>query len=298
MKLILALLAPIFSANAQTALDILNQGYDPTAKLVLERPFPFFESCEKMPAQVVGRDPVTNRERPITIEIYRPREGAINKRVLVVPPTGGVNLIDREYARQLCDKGIEAWVITEWEPGVVDHVHSLDIRSHDEVSRKALAAIRQIVSRMKSPVGIIGTSSGAIAASVALAVEPKLKGGVLIAGGSGVAEIIAKSNGEVMRMLRQKRQQAYRWSQTEYQTQLQHTLRVDVSDFEGLYQGKKIASVVALKDRTIPLRNQVALEKITGAVRLGEFDSDHVDAIVTNYIFDSWRVVQFLERSL
>lgn len=299
LVLLSALLTLATQAHAQfSALDILNEGFDPAAKLELEKPFPFFESCEQMPARVLGRDPLTQRVRPITIEIYRPRENAINKRVLVVPPTGGVNQLDRDYSRMLCSHGIEAWVITEWEPGQIDHVHSVAIESHDVVSRKALAAIRQVVSRMKAPVGILGTSAGAIAASVALAVEPKLTAGVLIAGGAGLPEIIAKSQGEVMRELRQRRLQAYRWTPSDYQRALEQVIRLDVTEFAGSYSGKRIGTVVALRDRTVPARNQVLLERITGATRIAEFDDDHVSAIVSNFIMSSWRVVQFFERNL
>lgn len=287
-----------FQANAQTAIAHLNHGFDSAAKLVLERPFPFYESCEKMPAKVLGHDPITQQLRAVSVEISRPREGALNKRVLVVPPTGGVNVLDRDYARMLCARGIEAWVITEWEPGQVDHQYFVDIRSHDMMARKALAVVRQVVSQMKAPVGILGTSSGAIVASVALAVEPKLKSGVLIAGGAGLPEIIANSQGELMANLRAQRLAHYGWTKIAYQQALESAIALDVEAFADGFAGKRIGTIVALRDRTVPVQNQLRLEALTNARRLAAFDDDHVSAIITSFVTVSYRVVDFFERNL
>ncbi|MGE4131045.1 MAG: hypothetical protein AB7F86_05370 [Bdellovibrionales bacterium] len=291
-------LAVHLTAQAQNAWLQLNQGYSPESRLELEKSFSFFESCEAMPGKVVGRDSVTSRVRAISIEIYRPREGARGKRVLIVPPWGGVSAMDRDYARQFCGRGIEAWVITEWEPGVKDYQLSLDLRSHDWAARRAVTAVRQVVGQMRGPVGILGTSAGAIIASVAIAIEPRLRAGVLIAGGAGMDEIVASSDAEVMVALRNARERQYGWSHSQYRAYLKQYIQLDVRDFAQGFRGKRIGTIIATSDNTVPLRNQLLLERISGAKRLATYDYTHTWAIVMSYVWTSPKVVQFFERNL
>lgn len=278
-------------------MDQVNQGFDSRSELHLARPFNFFESCEPVPASVFGVDPVTGRGREISIRVYRPRPST-KKSVLVIPPTGGVSSIERGYGDRLCEKGIEAWIITEWAPGVLDFKVSVDLGSHDRAARQALAAVRQVVNHMPGRIGVLGTSAGAMIGAVAAAVDSRIQVAALIAGGADLPSLFENSEMETLRTLRQKRLSAFTMAASQYEGALRRSIQIDPSKFGPQLRRKKIGVVVSLNDEVVPGKNQLLLEKVAGAERIAKFEQNHLMAIIMTAFLKSYKVENFFLRNL
>ncbi len=310
MRLIIVFcLGMIFTTHVQAqdmrrrVLEKLDQYAD--FKSQISRPkAAFYESCERMPAKVFGLHPLTGEERQISLVIMRyrgqPNSNPGSRRsVLIVPPSGGVNQLDYTYGEMLCAKGIEAWVITEWDRGVKDYIGlTLDIESHDTVALSHLVALRQIVQHMPGRAGILGTSAGGKLAAVALAVEPRLQAGVLVAAGADLPQILANSNLQTLRELRDLRMQTFNWSFAQYAAELREKVIIDPLWFAADLRAKQVGTVIAFRDRTVPSRNQLLLEEISQAKRITDYNDDHTAAIVKAALSGSWKVIRFFQNHL
>lgn len=287
----------MLSALALTALTVLNQNFDSRSQLFQEKPFNFYESCEPMPVQVWGKDPVTGQGRDISVTVYRPRPST-KKSVLIIPPTGGVGFLEQGYGDRMCQKGLEAWVITEWAPELRDFKVGFKISSHDQAARQALAAVRQIVSHMPGQVGILGTSAGAIIGATAAAIEPRIKVALLIAGGAQLPSLIAHSKLESIEQLNQARMSQLGVSPSQYQRLLEKGIKVDPVHFGPSLRKKKIGVVLSTSDDIVPTQNQLLLEKISGAERVAEFDKSHAVSILLTGLIKSYKIERFFQNNL
>lgn len=281
---------------AQRAKALLEDGFSPDARLLQEKPFAFYEDCQRMPTQVLAKDPVTQKLRRLAVDIYRTRRSPRVRSVLIIPPTDGANFLDRGFAEQLCQKGLESWLLREWDAGKNRLEVSLDLESQDQSARRAVSAIRQIVGLMPGRVGILGTSEGALIASVALAVEAKLVGGVLVTPGADLAEILTRSANEKVRRLRAARQRAFGWTLAEYGFQLRERVMIDPLYLAPRLRAKKVGIVIAAQDDVIPVRNQFLFESISGSRRLAVVNNGHTTGILINALLNAPRVWDFLLR--
>src|SRR6185369_6171429 len=114
---------------------------------------------------------------------------------LIVPPTGGENLVDQGWANFFCARGYRALILQHWDQD--DAVTPLDLGMHDRGSLRALAAVRHAVEYAQdsgaASIGILGASVGAMTSAFAFGVEPRLRAAVLIVGGKAMPAIIARS---------------------------------------------------------------------------------------------------------
>lgn len=275
----------------------VNQGFNPKSAVRIHYPFANFESCEANKVEVIGVDPITQKSRDISVTVYRPRPQT-GRSVLLIPPTGGVSALEHGYAERLCNKGVEAWVITEWAPQMLDFKLELDLGSHDRAARQALAAVRHVIRQMPGSIGILGTSVGAIIGSVAAAIEPRVRAAVLIAGGADLASIFQESDLEAIQNLRQKRMEMMGFNSQSYEASLQKAIRIDPKYFGPQMRTKRIGVVISLEDETVPVRNQELLEEISGAERIAQFESGHFMSIIKTAFLKSHKIENFFLDNL
>lgn len=288
----------VFDSQRQAALEIFEAAELIPSRMVQEKPFNFYENCERMPADILTTDPVTGEPRRMSVEIYRTRPKP-KRGVLILPPTGGKNRLDELYAEQLCAKGIEAWILTRWDVNQKDYSLEEDILSHDMTGLRGVIGVRQIISHMPTAkVGLLGTSAGGILASVVLALEPRASVGVFIASGANMPEILFKSDLPSLRRLRRDRMERNGWTEEEYKEQLQQSVVLDAQLFQEELSSKTVGTVIALRDRTVPVDNQFLLEELTGAQRIATFDDDHFNTIVQTGMFIHYKIIDFFRQNL
>lgn len=296
----LPLFAQTFDLELQreAAIEIFEAAQIGPSRLVQEKAFAFYENCERMPAKIETTDPVTGHPRQMAVEIYRTRPKP-KRGVLILPPTGGKNRLDELYAEQLCEKGIEAWILTHWDKNQKDYSLEEDILSHDMTGVRGVVGVRQIISHMPTEkVGVLGTSAGGILASVVLALEPRASVGVFIASGANMPEILFKSDLPSLRKLRRQRMEVNGWTEEEYRQQLHQSVVLDAKLFQEELSYKTVGTVIALRDRTVPVATQYLLEELSGAQRIATFDDDHFNTIVQTGLLIYFKVIDFFRANL
>lgn len=284
-------------------LNLIGSTYDPTVSAVETDDTSTVSLCRETLVKITAKDPVTLDAREVGLRLYV-RKGTADaaklKTVIVMPPTGGENVLDRNYARLLCIKGFRAALVEGWYG---DTETSLDLAMHDRGALRMLAAVRHVIEYLKlehaGQLGILGTSVGAISSVLVLGYEPRVAAAALIVGGGGLAEIIALSTEKGLTKLRAERLPGLGFVDTDaYRVALAAKVRIDPFDFIG-YTGKKpVWMMVATKDTTVPTKNQWDLYHAYGDQELLTHDDDHINTIVYTAASKGLHITSFFAAQL
>src|SRR6185503_10156418 len=143
----LALCFAAFGVSAAAAPDprIVEQvtgSYDPRIEAVTKPAGRSLNGCALSLVTLHGKDPVAGGRRPVSLKQYAAKSRS-DKTILIVPPTGGENLVDQGWANFFCARGYRALILQHWDQD--DAVTPLDLGMHDRGSLRALAAVRHAV---------------------------------------------------------------------------------------------------------------------------------------------------------
>jgi hypothetical protein len=227
------------------------------------------------------------------VQSYQPKPNSRGA-VIIVPPTGGANFLDRRYARSLCRAGFESVIITHWQ-GIDEE--SLELSVHDRLLRRGQTAISETLAELghHSFVGILGTSVGAIHGLTALGSTP-IDAGFFIAGGAPVSQVIAESSQRELALYRHKRMTQFGFQNTaEYQVALAQAIPQDLEPlyYQEILKNKSIGFILAQSDDTVPTHLQQKLVKQVNPLTLLEINASHFWAIVKSWWFYEDVIVDF-----
>ncbi|MEO5666807.1 MAG: hypothetical protein ABIR96_01985 [Bdellovibrionota bacterium] len=240
-------------------------------------------------------DPIRGGDAVTVFSHYVRSKGAANS-IIILPPTGGENILDRFYARRLCQQGFNVALIKSWS---YDNEILVDFSSHDNGYARVARSIQHVLAYLPGDVGILGTSVGAFYAASALATEPRLKAATLIVGGSPLARVLAYSDLPSLKKQRDERMKVYGIKTPEdYEAVLRDKIRLDVSNFLPLSEKKPVLMIVGLKDTTVPTDTQETLWQELGKPDRIDIDSTHPGAIVKAYLFHRRKIDRFFVREL
>ncbi|MEO0335574.1 MAG: hypothetical protein AAF202_04240, partial [Pseudomonadota bacterium] len=172
------------------------------------------------------------------------------KLIVIVPPTGGVNMIDKGFARMFCRSGYLAIILRSYTGS--DEV-SLDLDVHTRVIGKAVKAFRMI--RIQYPqkfFGILGTSAGGIVASTLVDdFADDLDAIFTIVSGAPLYAVIARAGEKGLKKLREDRMRAFGFQTIEdYEMALAKRLHVSIP--VNVPPQIKVGMIVARKDTVVP----------------------------------------------
>lgn len=217
---------------------------------------------------------------------FYPMNGS-RKTVLILPPTGGTNIIDRSYARLLCSEGFNVYILDKY----TDYdEYNLDLDIHRRFYGRTQRAVDLIVSQIPEDhtLSVLGTSVGALHAAIATGRIPRVKNALFITGGADITGLIVDSDQEIMRVAREKRNKMFGFrTRDEYYNELKKHIVLDPLFFREHYPGKKISMVIAEKDKTVPASYQKLLREISAPSRVLELNDDHFWAIIKTWLFHS-----------
>lgn len=208
-----------------------------------------------------------------------------SRSVLILPPTGGTNVIDRSYARHLCAEGFNVYILDEWS-GFDEYALDLDIhrRFYARVQR-AVDLILENIPEDQS-VGLLGTSVGALHGAIATGRVSRISKALFITGGADITGMIVDSDQNVMRVAREKRNEMFGFkTRDDYYSELKKHIELDPLFFESGFQGKRIFQVISDVDTTVPGPYQRLLQKISRPSRVLELHDSHFWAIVKTWLF-------------
>jgi hypothetical protein len=229
------------------------------------------------------------------VSVYRP-EGLEAKSLILVPPTGGINLIDRSYARAFCENGYHVYLVHDWpRPGE----DKIDLEVHQAFYSNAQKAIASVLASIQAPfVGILGTSVGALHASISMMTLDKIDAAFLIVGGLPIAEVVVTSDQKAMQELRAARQKRY-----EFKNDAENILGISkVFDLEPMSQGawpkkKSIGIVISTGDKTVPYATQKKLQDFFQPQKVIALKNNHFWAIVKTWAFYKSELISFFEEA-
>jgi dienelactone hydrolase len=221
---------------------------------------------------------------------------ATERAVIILPPTGGTNLIDRSYARRLCRAGFDVYILNHWSGDGETDIH-LDL--HQKLYTRALQATRIALAHIPGRyVGVLGTSVGALFAEVAAGSLARIDAVMVIVGGAPIPRIIVNSAQRAMIQLRKDRYELYKFTDDrEYLTRLTQAFQLDPFELDHKFEKMDLAMVIAEDDIVVPTADQHSLKDFWRPQKVISLRNGHFWAIVKTWLFHSREVVGFFKNS-
>lgn len=218
------------------------------------------------------------------------------KSLILLPPTGGTNLIDRSYAKRFCNEGYDVYLLNDWSrPGEVGS----DLSFHQHAYTNSQRAIRLTLARIKTPfIGLIGTSVGATYAAVAANTFPEIKAVLFIVGGVPLPRVIVTSDHSSMTTLHKARFERFKFeNDDQYEAAINREFNLEPTRLGSLHEAKDFAAVIALNDTTVPFETQKNLLDFFKPRKVITLSSSHFWAILKTWLFHTDELVSFFNES-
>lgn len=237
---------------------------------------------------------VENEELSIEINYYKPQEKN-GPRVLILPPIGGVSVLEEKYGKKICKKGSPAFVFYRWTGDDLTSVSDLTV--HQTGTKNGIAMMELFFEKYPGNANIMGTSLGGIYTGLLAGRFEEIQKVVVIASGTNLAEILAYSELEQLVFLKKARYLEFGFSNDdEYADALRPMINLEAAEFENGLYGKRLLFFKATKDKVIAPKYQEEL------INLFDFDRrevvkmpfNHRNGIVATYLLKRGKIVRFL----
>lgn len=261
------------------------------------------DRCEKVEWILSGYGPFLQDKRKVRVIGYISNEKEVGRsNVLIIPPTGGENRIDRSYGRRSCLKyKTHAFILNTFQ-GIEDD--GIDLELHDRGALKYLYAQRHayefIKNNFNDSIVLLGTSLGAIQGAVLNGYE-EFKRASLIVGGGGLADMIANSTQSNLIELKEKRFQASGLATMEefeltYESNLEEAIKIDSGSFVSSLEAIPVYYVLGKKDKVVPYKNQKILigERPHSETVVKIKNKGHLGVVLSSWIHRQDRILKFL----
>jgi len=266
--------------------------------------------CTISSVNIQGPDPITQIPQKVGMTRYLPTNDnsseSAKTELFIMPPTSDISKnprgastpLDQWYALELCNQGIKATILENWdgyvEPGLYD------FGTHDRNTLRAMHAAVMALHYINSPVYIFGTSVGAIFSSILLGMVDQIHGGVLLVGGAPLVEVLKTTDQTIPRTMREERLAHYPQIHglDDYEKLLTKNVRISPENFIVPEKAKNMIMIMANKDTTVPTPTQISLWNDWGKPTLIQHHGDHVHTIVKSFLLDRYRLKKFLIRSI
>lgn len=221
--------------------------------------------------------------------------------IIVMPPTGGVTVLDRRFSTKLCSTRQRVVLVKKWtglnEPGQIDfEIHNRNFSRANRVIQSLVERFQGAASGQSQKLRLMGTSLGAQYSISALARLAVFDRAVLIVGGSPLSRVIANSNNTEMKILRDRRFTELKVPSIEtYRQTLDSVFKWnDEEQIARISQRTQVLMVVGLEDDAVPTENQEHLEKVIRPARAIRIKADHIGTIMQAYFSHASEIVEFL----
>lgn len=249
--------------------------------------FNLMASCEE--------ENVVLKKNDMDIELSSFKTSEKSERLIVIlPPTGGVNFIDRNYAQHFCKKGMSTVIIKSWSENFEVRY---DLSVHTDYYMNAQAAIDSVLNQHSDyKIGMLGTSLGSLHASISFARNDFIDSVFLIVGGGNLASMIARTDQEQTLKFKEIRFELYGFeSEDEYEEALKPHIPFEVLDMEIKREGRKIGMSISYDDVTVPTSNQIALKKKWNPDLLLDSNFNHTNTVLKTWLLNKRAITRFFK---
>lgn len=220
---------------------------------------------------------------------------SFERSLIVLPPTGGMNYIDRSYARKFCRAGYRVLVLKNWTGYDVKRT---DLDVHQEFYSRMLKAVDLSLGDVDSEfIGMLGTSVGGLFASVAATKFERLDAVFAIVAGTPLAEVIAGSDQSAMRKLAKDRKDRFGLDTPEkHIVAIGAALELEPTRQPELKTRPRFGMIVSDSDSTVPTANQLKLAEFWKPSKLITMGTGHFWTIVRTWMFYDDEILEFFNR--
>lgn len=232
------------------------------------------------------------------VEVTKYSDASFSKKsLLIMPPTGGSNLIDRRYAKMFARAGYDVYIVEAWTNL---NEQSTDLELHQRIYARAQKAIELVLNEIQSPfVGMIGTSVGALHSEIAAAKQDRINSIFIIVGGAPIAEVIVTSDQQAMKDLKQERYKRYGFkNDEEYLSSLQKSFFLEPMQLGDGYMKKTLGVVIATEDTTVPTTTQKKITEFWKPKYILNLNNNHFWGIVKTWLFHDDEILKFFEEQV
>jgi|GEM_PF-1872490 len=234
----------------------------------------------------------------INYSVYTHKKNPSNKSLLVLPPTGGKNIIDEGYALSLCRAGFKVYILEDWK-NIKEYELAYSI--HQTYQTKTQKAFGKIIELMDSEkIGVLGTSAGGINFAVTLGTEKiakKVAAYFTIVSGMPLCKVIANSDEKGLKGIRDER-----FEKTDIANMKDYEQNIcDAVDWEipkVLPEGTAYGAIVSTNDVTVSTRFQLEMVENYKPIILIKSEFNHFNTVVLSYFFHKAKVVEFFKGRL
>ncbi|MGH1467975.1 MAG: hypothetical protein ACRBBP_03715 [Bdellovibrionales bacterium] len=239
-----------------------------------------------------------NERLSFTYTIYENKKKPNQKAVVVLPPTGGKNILDKGYAAMFCKAGYKVYVF-EGYTGVSEYTTDIDVHQRYQTNfQKSLASLIQSIS--EKDIGVLGASAGAINFSVTMGIPEvisRVKVFVGIATGGPLYKVIANAGEKALKKAREERMERFKLSSlNEYEQKINNNLSWNISQKKPDHL--KLGLIVATDDTTVLTKFQESQVKAMQPDFLIRIESNHFGAIVRSFLFHRKQIKSFMAEVL
>ena len=238
---------------------------------------------------------LTETDFKVDLLVYGPKDSS--KHILVIPPTGGTNVIDRNWARKFCKAGFRAHILEHFTN---DDEYALGLDIHQRFYSRTQRAIAMFLATIPPEhyIGLLGTSIGGIHAAMAMGLSERPNGAFVIAAGADMPSMIANSDQELMVTAWKKRKALFNIPDKKtYIALLNERIPYDPLKLPKKFKDKDLGMILATSDTTVPFENQLKLQEHWQPKTVINYSFNHFFAIVLSWIWDADSVLHFFEES-
>lgn len=231
----------------------------------------------------------------VDVSFYQSKSPA-QKSILIVPPTGGTNYIDRSYAEAFQKNGMDVYILNYWTG---DDEVNFDLGVHQRFYTRAQKAIGLVIDHIQTPkIGLLGTSVGGLHGAVAASSQPRLDSVFVITAGVSIPEVVVHSDQKAMINAKAKRYEKYGFQNDEqYFIALSKEFFLDPTKLPPIYKSKKLGLSIGIKDTTVTTKTQNQLLELWNPKKVIQFENGHFWAIVKTWFFKKSDIVEFFQKS-
>ena len=254
-------------------------------------------SLSSFAANDCTRQPVILGGAEFKVELTSYLLASSQRHILILPPTGGSNVLDRSWARNFCAGGFNAHIIEHW---TADEEMSIDLGLHQRLYRNSQKAIGIVLDHLTGAgyVGLMGTSIGGIYTAMAMGIHDRIDAAFVITAGADMAVMIANSDQEAMINLWEKRRTEMNIpDKKSYIDLLKPKIEYDPLQLPRKFEGKDLGMIIATEDTTVPTENQIKLQELWKPKTIINLPNNHFWAIVKSWFWDSGKVIDFFKES-
>lgn len=219
-----------------------------------------------------------------------------DKTILIIPPTGGTNPLDKSYASAFYKNGYQVYILDSWT-GDTETV--IDFEIHQRFYTNAQKAISLVLKNVTTPfVGLLGTSVGGLHASIAASTQDQLDAVFVITAGTPIAEVVVLSEQKAMQDLNQRRKEKFKTLSDQDQIQrIQAVFQLEPLNLGTNHQKKHLGVSIATQDTVVPTAQQEKLKDFWKPETVIEIKNNHFFGILKTWLFHRDKILNFFDTA-